>query len=133
MALNSNHTKIKVLLVDAQDNPQAKIDEKTFRHEWNWVAAPSGWRPGLPLPVDAAGLDAVVVFARLYEEQATRQLCADILVDPRFAGVPVLVAINQYQMPLANRVRELNNGGFVFSPVREKPLLERLESLGDQS
>jgi hypothetical protein len=122
----SNRTDNRILLVEVQDNPMAKIAGTGLRDIWTWVSAPSGWRPGQPLPDAAVALDAVIVFSRLYEEQATQKLCETILADPRFSDVPVLVAINQYQMPLANRVKELENGGFIFSPVREADLLERL-------
>jgi hypothetical protein len=40
------------------------------------------------------------------------------------------VAVNQYEMPLANRVKELPNADFIFTPVKEEDLVERLNRLG---
>jgi hypothetical protein len=41
------------------------------------------------------------------------------------------VAVSQYEMPLANRVKELPNADFIFRPIREPDLLQRLERMGE--
>jgi hypothetical protein len=118
-----------VLLVNVQDNPDAKIDDSTFEQPWNWIATPAGWKPQDDIPTAFDHLDGVVVFSMLYDEQAIRELCEMLHANPRFKGVPILVAVTQYQMPLANRVKEMNMGEFVFSPLHEEDLLKRFDSL----
>ena len=119
-----------VLLVNVQDNPDAKIDDSTFEQTWNWIATPAGWKPEDDIPIEVDHLNGIIVFSKLYEEQTIRELCETLHNKPRFKGVPILVAVTQYQMPLANRVKEMEMGEFIFSPLHEQDLLKRFNRLG---
>ena len=120
-----------VLLVNAENNPDAALDTDSFEYEWFWVRAPAGWTPEDGLSEDADAVDAVVVFSTKYEERAIRDLCESIRANSNFAGCPLLVAVSQYEMPLANRVKEMKGGDFVFTPIREQDLLDHLERARD--
>ncbi|MDF7798545.1 hypothetical protein P4C99_03675 [Pontiellaceae bacterium B1224] len=126
--LKKQHIR-NVLLLNVQDNSDAKIDDSTFEQAWNWIATPAGWKPEDDIPFEIDQLDGIVVFSKLYEEQAIRELCETLHATPRLKGVPILVAVTQYQMPLANRIKKLEMGEFVFSPLHEKDLLKRFDSL----
>jgi hypothetical protein len=121
--------KRNVLLVNVQNNPDAKIDNATFEQSWNWIATPAGWQPEDAISAEIDHLDGIVVFSKLYEKRAICELCEALHAKPRSKGVPILVAVTQYQMPLANRVKELETGEFVFSPLHEKDLLKRFKRL----
>ncbi len=123
------HTGRNVLLVNTQDNPDAKMDESTFDQSWNWIAAPGGWQPEDDIPIKCNHLDGIIVFSKRYEERAIRELCETLHGKPRFDGVPILVAVTQYQMPLANRVKDLERGEFLLSPIYEKDLVKRIRQL----
>lgn len=116
-----------VLLVNAVDNPDAAMDADSFAQDWSWVRAPADWKPQDGLPEGAAAVDAVVVFSTKYEEHAIHDLCASIRTSPDFAGRQLLVAVNQYEMPLANRVKKMDGADFVFTPIGENDLLAHLE------
>jgi hypothetical protein len=123
---NSPSQSVNVVLINAYDNPVATMDEPTFNENWHWHKAPRTWKPGEPLPTDEASVDALIVFAARYREEETRRLCEDIRQVPEWKPIPLLVAIDQYQMTLANRVREMPNADFVVTPIEEATLTENL-------
>lgn len=123
---NPPSQSVNVVLINAYDNPVATVDEATFNENWHWHKAPRTWKPGEPLPTAEAGVDAMIVFAARYHEDETRRLCEDIRQVPRWKSIPLLVAIDQYQMSLANRIREMPNADFVVTPIEEGPLTENL-------
>lgn len=130
MAHQQTHPEVErthtVVLVNALDNPVAQIDDSTFRESWHWVRTAPDWKPGDPLPASAKSLDGIIVFAAKYQEEGIRQLCEAVRGLPELAPVPLLVAVDQYQMPLANRVREMPNTDFIVTPIEEKSLIANL-------
>lgn len=130
MAHQQTHPEVErthtVVLVNALDNPVAQIDDSTFRESWHWVRTGPDWKPGDPLPASAKSLDGIIVFAAKYQEEGIRQLCEAVRGLPELAPVPLLVAVDQYQMPLANRVREMPNTDFIVTPIEEKSLIANL-------
>jgi hypothetical protein len=91
--------------------------------EINWVQ-----KQNLPAP-DSDSLDAIVVNARHHDEDHALSLCQEIRDDNRYDGIPVLVAISIYQMPLGNNVKKLPNAHFLFVPLDKEELFERLEEM----
>jgi hypothetical protein len=116
----------EVLLINAIDNPVAEIDDSTFQEEWRWIRTPLNWKPGDPLPVHEGTLDAIIVFSARYHEDDIRHLCEAVRALPELASVPLLVGVDQYQMPLANNLRQLPNTDFVVTPIAEKSLIANL-------
>ena len=116
-----------VVLVNALDNPVAQIDDSTFQGKWRWLKTARDWKPGDPLPDHEGTIDALIVFSARYHDEGIRQLCEAVRARPELASIPLLVAIDQYQMPLANRVRQMPYTDFVVTPIEEKSLLANLD------
>lgn len=117
---------VNVVLINAHDNPVAVIDQAHFNGNWQWFKTPPAWKPAEPLPTEAAKVDAMIVFAAKYREEEIRELCESVRRVPQWDAIPLLVAVDQYQMPLANRVRELPNTDFIVIPVEEAALTTHL-------
>ena len=123
------HEKCRILLVNATDNRQADFDRSAFQGNWEWVDAPEGWKPEDGPPVDVDRIDLILVFARTYEEQQARRMCEQIRDMDQFHDTPVLVGISVYQMPLGNRVKEMSNAYYIFTPLKENDLIERARDM----
>ena len=129
---NEDQTEVPgrtVFLVNAVDNPDAEMSDSSFGQEWSWIKAPSDWTPQQAIGGGESPVDAIIVFSKTYEEREIRKLCEAIRDVPRLNRIPLLVAVNQYEMPLANRVKELPNADFIFTPVKEEDLIERMQRL----
>lgn len=122
----SGHT---VFLVNIADNPDAHISESSFSDKWSWIQAPAHWKPQDGIKEDTAAFDAIIVFSTKYKEQDIRELCEAIREIQSLKTIPLLVAVNQYEMPLANRVKELPHADFIFTPVRQEELVDRLHEM----
>jgi len=121
-----------LFLVNAVDNPDAEIAESTFSPHWKWIEAPENWTPEDGIDEDIADIDMIIVFSTKYREQEVGKLCETIREVPKLAETPLLVAVNQYEMPLANRVKELPNAHFVFTPLKEEDLFDRLRRIQEE-
>jgi hypothetical protein len=123
---NPRERSFTVVLINADENPVAAIDEKTFQGNWQWLRTPQAWKPGEPLPAAPASIDALIVFASKYREDEIGELCRSVRRDPTLEAIPLLVAVDQYQMPLANRMREIPNTDYVLTPIEEESLARHL-------
>jgi hypothetical protein len=123
---NPQERNFTVVLINADENPVAVIDEKTFKGNWQWLKTTPSWKPGEPLPAEPAGIDALIVFATKYKEEEIGDLCRSVRQDPALEAIPLLVAVDQYQMPLANRMREIPNTDYVLTPIEEASLTNHL-------
>jgi len=123
---NQHDRHYTVVLINSEGNPEAVMDKQTFSRDWHWLQTPRSWKPSDPLPADLAIVDAVIVFSLKQKEQEVELLCRTLRREPSLKEVPLLVAVNQYQMPLANRMRELPNTDFVLTPIEEASLLKHL-------
>ena len=104
----------------------------TFTCEWNWITASADWMPReVPEPIQARW-DAILVVAQKNQENETLTLCKAIRENSAFDNIPLLVAVNIYQMPLASRVKQLFNSSYVFTPIVEDDLLKRLEETAQE-
>ena len=116
-----------VTLVDASPDD---VEALTARMpNWTWLHAPADCSAGAE-PVEPEALpDAVMVFGDREDPERTRALCQEIRQNDRMSDVPLLVAIDRYQMTLGNEVRELPNAHFVITPIEEERLRERLQEM----
>ena len=73
--------------------------------------------------------DVVIVFAETYREKETYSLCERLREVDTLRDTPLLVAVNMYQMPLANRVKAMPNAHFIFTPIDADDLHGRLRML----
>jgi len=97
--------------------------------DWNWVVAPEEWSGDVER-LGGASPDGMVVHARKDEEDEAFDLCRRIRESERLHGVPLLVAINMYQLFLGNKVRRLPRSHFIIVPVAKDSLEEKLAELG---
>jgi hypothetical protein len=45
----------------------------------------------------------------------------------KFGDIPLLVAVNMYQMPLANRVKQMPRAHYIFTPLKKADVRDRLK------
>ncbi|MBN1672868.1 MAG: hypothetical protein JXR37_17620 [Kiritimatiellae bacterium] len=118
-----------VLLVNARRTPDSPVKEGSFQDDWRWVTARPGWQPDSVIVGQDGGWDAIVVFAEKYREDEAFALCRAVRERKELDEIPLLIAIDIYQMPLANKVKRLPNAGFVFAPIDEADLRARIDAL----
>ena len=78
-------------------------------------------------------IDAVIVFSEIYREDETYAACRQLREMDALRKTPLLVAVNMYQMPLANRVKAMPNAHFIFTPIDAEDLQGRLRMLAEKS
>ena len=78
-------------------------------------------------------VDAVIVCSDIYKEDETYAVCRRLCETDMMRETPLLVAVNMYQMPLANRVKAMPNAHFIFTPVNADDLQKRLCMLAASS
>ena len=78
-------------------------------------------------------VDVVIVFSEIYKENETYDVCRCLRETDMLRETPLLVAVNMYQMPLANRVKAMPNAHFVFTPVNADDLRKALRMLAEGS
>lgn len=125
----TNDETLTILLVNKEDNPDAKINLSERMASWNWIEAPPDWKPEEGASFCPTPMDLIIVFARKYAEEEALRLCTAIRQCPAFDGTPLVAAISMYQMPLGNDVKRLPYAGTIFTPVREKHVLKRLREM----
>ena len=119
---------LTILMVEV--NPEQVSQLKNDIPEWNWQEAPPNWISGSSgLPTTDEALDAVIVFAKKKEDEHTLTLCKEIRQHHEMDGIPVLVAINMYQMMLGNEVRRLPCAHFIILPIEKETLHSKLSQI----
>jgi hypothetical protein len=118
-----------VLLVGATEQEVARL--RNEMPGWHWERAPDDW------PFDLEGnrahwaFNAIIVFASKDEESRTLDICRRICKDKSIEGVPLLVAASRYQMSLVNKLRQLPPVSFIFTPIEENTLLDKIKKNTD--
>jgi len=114
-----------VLLVDATEQEIARL--RNEMPDWVWEEAPKNWPFDLESKLADRAFDAVIVFAIKNEESRAFDICSRICEDKSMMeGVPLLVAANRYQMSLVNKLRQLPQVHFIFTPIDKDTLLDKM-------
>jgi hypothetical protein len=71
--------------------------------------------------------DAVVVFAGKDREDRVIDTCRLLCENKSIEGVPLLLAASRYQMSLVNKLRQLPLVDFIFTPIEEDTLNEKIK------
>ncbi|MGD2094091.1 MAG: hypothetical protein PVH77_03690 [Phycisphaerales bacterium] len=95
---------------------------------WLCIEAPEGWPFTKESKPTAQSFRTIIVFAGRDGEMRALNVCKYICEQNMMDGVPLLVAADRYQMSLANEVRRLPRGNFIFKPIDEAALLGRIEA-----
>ena len=113
-----------ILLVDATQQEVLKLRKEIpgwlwFAVDWpfDWDSKPSG-----------QSIDAIIVFARKDREKRALDVCKHLCDNKEMEKVPLFIAGSRYQMPLAHEVRRLSRGDFIFTPINEDALLDRMRT-----
>ena len=121
---NLMNSKLNVLLVEPDSHQKAQL--KKDIPDWNWIEAPT---PKHDAEMSISGqnqVDAVIVFAKTNEEEYALALCKKIRKLTELQGIPLLVAINRFQMMLGNDVKHLAFSHFIFTPIEKNSLKNTL-------
>ena len=119
---------MNVLLV-YQDDPKganaavAALQEAGHAH--GCITAEELLRKGPPSNL----AELIIVFAETYKEKETASICQRLRESTWASDIPLLVAVNMYQMPLANQVKALSRAHFIFTPLNPDDLDGRLEMM----
>jgi len=119
-----------VLLVDA--DPKEIMQLHQNMPKWLWVKAPNGWPFEKEAEPMAQSFQAIIVFAGQGKEKRALDVCKHIREQQIMDGVLLLIAANRYQMALVNKVKKLSRGNFIFTPIEESTLLNRIKESQDK-
>jgi hypothetical protein len=113
-----------ILLVDATQEEVLQLRKEM--PGWLWFAEdwPLDWNP----KPSGQSIDAIIVFARKDREKRALDVCMHICEKQEMETVPLFIAGTRYQMSLAHEMRRLPRGDFIFTPIDEDVLLERMRT-----
>jgi len=121
---NTNNQNV-VLLVNAE--PKVVMQLRQDMPDWLWVEAPGRWPFAKETEPVAQAFQAIIVFAGQGTEARALAICKHICEKQLLDEIPLLVAGNRYQMALGHSVERLSRGSFIFTPIEEKILLNRIQ------
>jgi len=131
MKSTSENEPMDVVLVDSSPEQYERL--KNILPSWNLHCVSADKAKSQPDTVISENLDAIIVYARIKEEQHALKLCQRIKSVEQAKTVPLLVAINRFQMILGNDVKRLPGGHFILMPIEKEVLCQRLLSLINNS
>jgi len=128
MAKSSNtNNQNAVLLVNAESKEVLQLRQDM--PDWLWIEAPDRWPFAKETEPVAQSFQAIIVFAGQGTEARALSICKQICEKQLLDGVPLLVAGSRYQMALGHTVKRLPQASFIFTPIEEKALLDRIKKL----
>jgi len=123
----TKNSKLTILLVEPSSQQIAQL--KRDIPDWNWIEMPPPQHDTGVFISGQSQVDVVIVFAKSNEEEYALTLCEKIRKLPELNSIPLLVAINRYQMMLGNDVKHLPLSHFIFAPIDKNSLIEKLEEI----
>lgn len=124
---NSRKDSCPVLLVDATEAEVMQL--RKDMPGWPWMEAPKGWPLAMKVAPIAQSIKVILVFAHKNKETRALDVCKNICEDKTMDGITLLVAASRYQMTLANDIRRLRRGHFIFRPIEEESLLNKINEI----
>lgn len=85
-----------------------------------------------PEEAGAEQADAVLVWAGKHNENEAEKTCEALREKDALSGTPVLAAITMFQIVVGNQVKKIPGAHYVFTPVQEEDLDERLEVVREE-
>lgn len=122
---NNTNNQNNALLVNAE--PKDVLQLRQDLPDWLWIEAPKGWpfiKETEPL---AQAFQVIIIFAKRGTETCALGVCKHVLEEQMLYGVPLLLAGSRYQMSLSNVVKRLPQVDFIFTPIEEKALLNKIK------
>ncbi len=130
MAENTNtniNSSRAVLLVDAKPEQVKQLQKDMPR--WLWIEAPKGWPFATEAVPTAQSFQAIIVFAQRKEGRQALNICKHIRQEKEMDCHPLLAAVDRYQMALAAEIKRLRRSHFIFTPIKEKALLDKISQV----
>ena len=118
-----------VLLLEATEQQVSRLQSEMSG--WLWEQAPNDWPFDLEATPSDRGFDAVIVFASKDREDRVIDTCRLLCENKSIEGVPLLLAVSRYQMSLVNKLRQLPLVDFIFTPIENDPLLDKIKKNTD--
>lgn len=115
-----------VLLVDATEQEVSRLQSEM--PGWLWEQAPNDWPSNLESKPSGCRFDVVVVFAGKDEEDRAIDTCRRIRENESFEGTSLLVAASRYQMSLVNKLRQMPQVDFIFTPIEQNALSHKIKN-----
>ncbi len=97
-----------------------RCEEAVLKDEGNEISS---------IPVTAL---LVILFA-LKNKKDTMAICSQIRNHPQTAAIPILLAINQYDITQGSSVKRMGNATFIINPFKEEELREKIEQMKKES
>jgi hypothetical protein len=118
------HNSQVFLLVDVTQEEVMQLRKEM--PGWLWFAEdwPFDWDPQPP----GHSVDAIIVFARKDRERRALDVCMRLCEIRDMDTVPLFIVGSRYQRSLAHAVRRLPRGDFIFRPIEENELLNRMRT-----
>ncbi len=111
-----------VLLVDATEEEVIQLRKEM--PDWLWFGEDRLF-DFAPKPASHS-IDMIIVFARKGREKRALDVCARICEKKDMESIPIFIAGNRYQMDLAHEVKRLPQVDFIFTPIDEDVLLDKM-------
>ena len=112
-----------------QDTPAAVSDASSILAENGFTTRSARAQEIAGAAIPPAPADLIIIFAETYKENATEKICLSVRESAPFQNAALLVVVNMYQMPLANRVKELLSADFIFTPLDPAQLRSKVDQL----
>ena len=130
---NATEPNAAVLLVNLNGNDDKQRVLEEIDRKWTCLIAPTDWPESGYLDVQLGTVAVVLVFVHTYEEEEALRICEYLRGRRESDGIPLLVAINMYQMPLGNSVKCLPDAGFVFTPLKAGDLAVKIHEIAPKN
>jgi hypothetical protein len=114
-----------LILVDATEQEILRLQKEI--PGCIWKEAPIGWISDLESKPCDFQFDAVIVFACKNREDRVLETCRRILENRTMEAIPLLVAASRYEMSLINKLRQLPQVDFIFTPIKQNTLFEKIK------
>ncbi|MBN1764925.1 MAG: hypothetical protein JW860_06675 [Sedimentisphaerales bacterium] len=115
-----------------EPNKELSQQLKQVLPEYQWVEIPEGSSTSQSLPpLQSDKIDAVLVFARIKQEDYAYKLCEALKKMPDTKNLPLLVVINRFQMMLGNDVKKFPRSSYIIAPIETEELKNKLDTLAD--
>jgi hypothetical protein len=118
-----------VLLIEATEQQVSRLQSEMSG--WFWEQAPNNWPSNLESKPSDCRFDAVIVFAGKERDDLVIETCRLLCENKSVEGVPLLLAASRYQMSLVNKLRQLPLVDFIFTPIEEDTLLDKIKKNTD--
>ena len=112
--------------------PAEEFDRiKRYLSDWQCVAAPLN-NEGAAVSSIPATPELIIIYAR-NNEKDTLAICEQLRNSTESSAIPILLAINRYEITQGSAVKRMGNTSFIIIPFNEKELCNKINELFESS